>query len=241
MESKADIREWNAIAGAYAREMEARGDRCFPDGIGERFWEVVGEVKGKAILDLGCGQGWLSGELARRGAAVVGIDGAETLVERARELYPGLAFRVGDLSEGIPGMAELGTMFDVVVSNMVVMDLPKVDTLFAAAGRVLRPGGMFVFTLPHPCFFMQKSYQDENGKWFKKLTGYLRPQTRRIESFGGHNHYHRPLSAYIRALAEAGLVVFEMYEPEHQARSDRVDPEFLRNFPVFLILGARKA
>ncbi len=236
MKSKSDIEDWNTIAPAYSREIEAHGDRCFPE-IREKFWELLGDVKGKAILDLGCGQGWLTGELANRGAKVIGVDGSDELIKRAHSLFPNQTFLVADLANGIPDM---DLKFDLVISHMVVMDIPEIDDLFRSVALALKPDGAFLFTIPHPCFFMQKSFQDENGQWFKKLIGYLIPEIRRISSFGGHNHYHRPLSKYILALAEAGLLIFCFHEPSHESRSDRIDPEFLKNFPVFLMIGAKK-
>lgn len=236
MKSEEDIQAWNLIAERYAQVVESSGDRCMPE-VGERFWELLGDVNGKRILDLGCGQGRLVYELSSRGADVVGIDGSEELVQRGRKLYPGLSFMVYDLVKGLP---ELGGSFDIVVSKMALMDIPEIAELFQSIANVLKPGGVFVFTLPHPCFFMQKSHQDGDGQWFKKHTGYLDLETRRIETFGGHNHYHRPLSYYVRNLSSAGLLLYELYEPGHKSSSGKVDPAFLVKFPVFMLMGARR-
>lgn len=237
MKSAEDIQAWNLIAEKYAQAVESTGDRCMPE-IRERFWELLGDVNGKRILDLGCGQGWLTYELSNRGSDPIGIDGSAELIRRAESLYPKLSFMTYDLAEGLP---ELETDFDIVVSHMAVMDIPEITALFESVGRALKPGGVFLFTLPHPCFFMQKSHQDEGGNWFKKHTGYLISETRRIETFGGHNHYHRPLSTYVRTLAEAGLLICELYEPPHQVSPGRIDPAFLAKFPVFLMIGAKKS
>ena len=204
MKSKADIQDWNAIAPVYAEVIEAHGDRCFPE-VREHLWETLGDIQGKIILDLGCGQGWMTKKLADQGAKVIGIDGADALISRARSLYPDQSFYVADLANGLP---ELATEFDIVISHMVVMDIPEIDMLFNSIAQVLKPQGKFLFTLPHPCFFQQKSHQDDCGQWFKKVTGYLNPKTWRIDSFGGHNHYHRTISGYINSLSEAGLLIF---------------------------------
>ena len=236
MKSETDIQDWDNIASAYSQKIEAHGDRCFQE-IRERFWTTLGDISGKTILDLGCGQGWLTKELTNRGALSIGVDGSGALIERARSLFPELTFHVADLAEGLP---DINTQFDVIISHMVVMDIPEIGTLFDSVSRALRPGGTFFFTLPHPCFFMQKSHQDDAGQWFKKLTGYLKPEVWRIDSFGGHNHYHRTIEEYVTALTRAGLLVFHFHEPPHQSQSKRIDPELLKTFPVFLMVGARK-
>ena len=203
-----------------------------------RFWELIGNPYGLCILDLGCGQGWLIKKLHERGASVVGIDGSNKLIERARSLYPDLEFVVFDLSKELP---DLGRKFDIVVSHMVVMDIPEIETLFSAVSTSLNPLGKFILSLSHPCFFKQKSHQNEKtGEYFKKLRGYLNPDVWRIDSFGGYHHYHRSLSAYFAALRNAGLMISCFYEPPHQAKSVRIDPEFIKQFPVFLLIEATK-
>ncbi len=236
MNSEADIKDWNAIAPDYSKRIEAGGDRCFPE-VAARFWELLGDVQEKGILDLGCGQGWLTKELSDRGAVVTGIDGSTVLVDRARSLHPDQAFHVCDLAKGLP---ELGREFDIVVSHMVVMDIPEINLLFSDVARALKPGGTFLFTLPHPCFFNMKSHKGEDGRWFKKLTGYLKREVWRIDSFGGHNHYHRTISDYVAALSQADLFVFEFYKPPHRAKSKEISDEFLKTLPVFLLIAARK-
>jgi hypothetical protein len=71
-----------------------------------------------------------------------------------------------------------------------------------------------VFTILHRAFF-GRTISDEGpgGQRYRKVTGYLGHETRWIESFGGHRHYHRPLSWYIEQLADHGLVVTGLHEP----------------------------
>ena len=61
------------------------------------FWEQLsprlGNIADKAILDIGCGQGWLAGEMVKRGATVVGIDPSHKNIETARSNHHGIAFR----------------------------------------------------------------------------------------------------------------------------------------------------
>ncbi len=236
MNSRDDIQDWNRIASRYAESVEDNGDRCYAD-LKPVFWNLLGDVRGFSVLDLGCGQGWLSGELIRRGAIVHGIDGSDALVARARELFPDGCFSVYDLAAGLPRIDET---FDLVVSHMVVMDIPTIDRLFHDVGLSLKPGGRFVLTFPHPCFFSHKSQPDADGAWFKKVTGYLRERNWRIDSFGGHTHYHRSLEFYITRLVQAGLAVTRLHEPPHQAQSPRVPVDFARDFPVFIWIEAGK-
>ena len=235
MSADTDIADWNRIASEYCEKIGEGGRQ--PEII-EPLLERIGEPRGMSILDLGCGQGWLCNELSKQGSSVIGVEGSDRMIDRARAQHPHLDFHVFDLDDGLP---ELDCDFDLVIANMIVMDLPRMDRLFSDVSQVLKASGRFLMTLPHPCFFNQKSHQDDSGKWFKKVTGYLKLEIWRIDSFGGHNHYHRKLSNYINTLSEAGLLVSWIQEPAHISNSERIDREFLKTIPVFLLIEAIKA
>lgn len=233
--SSADINDWNRIADAYAHAAQ-------PDDFVNRqfktvLWECLGDVRDLNVLDLGCGAGWLSAQLFERGARVVGVDGSIELIERARADVPGVRFLAHDLAQGLPP----GTQrFERIVANMVLMDIPDLSQLMRDVREHLQPNGKFVFTMQHPCFFNIKSHRDEEGHLFKKLTGYLQPETWRMEGFGGHNHYHRSLTFYFDLLRENRLVVTRFFEPPHVSAMERpeADARFFENIPIFLLIEA---
>jgi trans-aconitate methyltransferase len=101
--------------------------------------ELLAARAGERIVDLGCGTGHLTAQIAERGADVMGIDASAEMVEQARENYPQLDFRVGDARTfSVDGPV------DAVFSNAT---LHWVKDAAAAAGRIalaLRPGGRFV-------------------------------------------------------------------------------------------------
>lgn len=233
--STRDIHDWNRIAGAYA------GASADDDFINRQFktvlWECLGEVGDLNVLDLGCGAGWLCAQLQERGARVVGVDGSVELIERARAEVPGVEFVVHDLAQGLPPQEQ---SFERIVANMVLMDIPDLSQLMRDVRASFKPGGKLIFTMQHPCFFNIKSHRDEEGHLFKKLTGYLQPEVWRMESFGGHNHYHRSLTFYFDLLHKNDLAVTRFYEPPHQSATQRPDADahFFENIPIFLLIEA---
>ena len=62
--------------------------------LGAGVIELLAPRPGERIIDLGCGTGALTAEIAAAGAEVVGIDASEAMIARARELYPHLRFEV---------------------------------------------------------------------------------------------------------------------------------------------------
>jgi len=97
---------------------------------------------GERILDVGCGTGQLTAEIAASGAVVTGIDSSAAMVEQARRNAPGLGFEVQDVCR-LPYREE----FDAVFSNAVLHWVPRAEEAAAAMARALKPGGRLVVEL----------------------------------------------------------------------------------------------
>lgn len=234
----ADLAAWDRSARTYAAAMGGPGDsfrRRFEPFLDR--WLPAGTPD---VLDLGCGHGWLTALLAERGARAVGVDGSAELVALARHAHPALAFEVADLTAGLP--RTLPGPFDVVVSHMVLMDLPVLDRLLADVAARLTDDGVLVATILHPAFFRQQPVYDDVRH--RRVTGYLEHEEWWIEGFGGHRHYHRPLAWYVQRLAAAGLVLLDLDEPPtlptHTAGEDAWtdDERWFATIPTMLSFAA---
>jgi len=203
-----DIARWNEVSDAYAKAIS--GNDSFYRRFAPFLWEQLGDLSRSRILDLGCGHGWLADKLASAGATVTGVDGSSDLIRLARSAFPEIRFEVADLVDGLP--AGMGA-YEAVVAHMVLMDLPALDRVLDDVKATLAPTGVFVFSILHPCFFAQEPVQDTLDHWSRHVTGYLGHDKRWIDSFGGHWHYHRPLSWYVTQLSEHGFVVTALSEP----------------------------
>lgn len=106
--------------------------------------ELIGDVAGVRVLEVGCGDGALSVELARRGATVVGADASEQMIaaarERARAAGVSATFVVGP-AEALPFDSE---SFDVVVAQTILCFVEDGSPAFGEIARVLHPGGKLV-------------------------------------------------------------------------------------------------
>jgi malonyl-CoA O-methyltransferase len=116
--------------------------------------EVLGDVSGLGVLDLGCGTGRHALWLAAAGATVTAVDFSPGMMEKARS-KPGaekVRFLAHDLHQRLP-FADAS--FDRVVSGLVLEHLGDLDGFFAEAHRVLRPGGRAVVSGMHPAMFLK--------------------------------------------------------------------------------------
>src|ERR1043166_2851871 len=115
-----------------------------------RMFALMGDVRGKRVLDLGCGEGGYARELAKRGATVTGVDGSARLIEIARERStPGITYVRANANA--PG-ALPSSSFDLVVASMSLMDVEDYGGAVREACRVLRPGGELVMSITNPCY-----------------------------------------------------------------------------------------
>lgn len=103
---------------------------------GRSLVDRIDHTRPLVILDLGCGTGTLTHELALRGHTAIGIDGSAAMVEKAKTLYPNLDFQVMD---GCAMTWE--SRFDVVFSNAVFHWIPRQETLLGRIHAALKPGG----------------------------------------------------------------------------------------------------
>lgn len=201
------------------------------------------------VCDLCCGEGYLGRFLLQHGVReVVGVDRSSTLIEEARRRgnSPLLSYRVDDAQQ----LASVrDDAFDVVVSQMSMMDVADHPKLFAAVRRVLADGGPFVFSLLHPCFEGRPFHVrdapphvlDENGE--PVAFAVRRYATEGFFDSGGvgvrgrMGSYHRKISTYVNDLLASGFVLERLEEP--LAGADPTRSRLFEEVPTALVVAAR--
>ena len=111
------------------------------------------------ILDLGCGRGWLSVILSQIGFTSA-IDLADVAISRARDMYPTVDFRSGDVFKKLPERS----FFDLVVSQEVIEHVEDQPAFVNLVADLLKPGGYFIFTTPNAWTEAHRT-QKEHETW----------------------------------------------------------------------------
>jgi len=101
--------------------------------------ELLAPQAGERILDLGCGTGALTAEIAERGVEVLGVDRSEEMISQARRKFPPLKFEAMDARE-----LRFNSEFDAVFSNAVLHWIPQAKQVILGVAHALKPGGRFV-------------------------------------------------------------------------------------------------
>jgi len=203
----------------------------------------AGGVKGKRILDAGCGEGYLSRLLCEKGASVVGIDISPKLIGYARERVEGrdIDYRICDLSKQFPG--DLEQSFDLIVSNLVIDDVPDHRGFIHNLGILTRADARVVLTMNNPYSAVIRG-KVEN--YFDSETAVL---YQGLSSTGVKVYYfHRTLEEYVSAFAQAGFRLKRLSDmkPKHSDETSELglDPERCGkyyHFPFFMMLEFIKA
>jgi len=216
------IRRWDLHARHIVTYMDPEeGDPHRIVLLNPALFQLLPDVNGKRVLDAGCGEGYLCRKLARLGARVTGVDYSREMLAIAGERTDpelGIRYRHGNCEH--LDFLEAGS-FDVVVSNMVLMDLADHRAALQGFYRLLVESGILVFSISHPCFTTPGHgwIKDKDGaKLYWKVDRYFEegayeqpvPQEAKERLI----LFHRTLSNYIMTLLGTGFALLDVVEPK---------------------------
>lgn len=203
------VSRWNSIAEERDQQLRQGLDLSYREVLRPAIVNRSLLVKPKRCLDVGCGTGVLTEELARICPVVVGVDPSENSVRLARKNKPPnlpVEYIVADVSTLAESYS--GDAFDLIVANMVLMDVIDLNQFVTGVRKLLKDGGVFLATITHPFFWpLYWGYFQE--EWFKYDSEIAIESHFKIslaaQSEHTTVHFHRPLQAYSRILRKAGF------------------------------------
>ncbi len=215
----------------FAAEYNADNERNLLNAYYERpaMLDLVGDVSGQHVLDIGCGAGPLAEKLTQGGARVSGFDSSAQMIEIARQrLDDNVDLQVADLAEPLPYGDD---SFDAACASLVLHYLPDwVDALIEIR-RVLRPGGRLVASVNHPLLFAlmeQRYFGIEQYEYTHTFDG--REATLTM--------WHHTLDDISQAITRSGMRLVSLHEPSiaDDTPAELLDESGKRRFISFLFI-----
>ena len=229
----------------FATYMAARQRRDNPNDTLERpvMLELIGDLAGLRMLDLGCGDAAFGREaLARGGRAYVGVEGSRNMAAAARAMLAGTSGQV--IHCALEQWEAPDAAFDLAVARLSLHYLADLAPVFAQVHRALAGGGRFVFSVEHPVITScNRGWPAGAPRQDWVVDDYFVTGARETAWLGGTaRKYHRTIEDYFRALQDARFMVEQLREsrPQREQFADAQTYERRRRIPLFLFLAGQK-
>lgn len=233
---------YQKLADSYSANIDTKPHNAYYDR--PAVLSLLPSVDGQKVLDAGCGPGAYAKEIVARGAHVTAIDASDRMLELAQqriesaELQGGgsIEFQLVDMSEPLSMFGD--QTFEVVMAPLSMDYIEDWKSLFSEFHRVLKPGGVFVFSCGHPAF---------DAEYFDTKDYFSVEQVQCVwEGFGTKvmmPSYRRSLEEILMPVIHSGFVIERVHEPLPTEEFKNADParfERLMHRPGFLCVRAAK-
>ncbi|MBN2459160.1 class I SAM-dependent methyltransferase [Candidatus Woesearchaeota archaeon] len=244
----------------FGSEYQKRRDEKDITKIYNEFLEVpcmikaVGNVKGKKLLDVGCGAGVHAKAYVKKGAKVQGIDISNTMIMLARERCKGVDFKVGSMNK----LPYASSSFDIVTASLVTDYIKDLKKAFLEVNRVLKKGGLLYTSDNHPIACAREFYENDYLKI--RALGYVMDKKTGKRINLGRNWlegidefemvpgmmlktYKRTFHTYLKAIRDAGFELIDYIDCKPIPEFKKYDPDAYELFckiPIFGIAVCRK-
>lgn len=197
--------------------IESRIDNDSPHNrtIKQKLFDMLGDYKGKSILDLGCGIGVFAKEISLMAGEVTGIDISKECIKYAQTYNN--SSNIDYICMDIKDLASVNDKFDIVFSDMVFNYIENYDKLLSNIYSLLKDDGIIVFSQVHPistASLGESSWIKENDKLKFQLDNYSNVSKRYRTYFKGKFElYHRRFEELINIAIKNNFEIIEVVEP----------------------------
>lgn len=209
---------------------------------------MLPEIKGKKVLDLGCGDGCMSRYFAEKGASqVLALDISENMIAEAEKqtTYSNVKYDIMAMED----LNKIQDKFDIVFSSLAFHYIEDFGKLMNDISNLLNKGGILIFSQEHPLVTASvpskdiPKYIEKNGKRIFSLSDYNILGERKFDwNVDGVVKYHRNFSTVINSIISAGMNVKEVKESYASEEAVKLVPKYIyqKDRPYFMFVKAEK-
>ncbi|MHA1987499.1 MAG: class I SAM-dependent methyltransferase [Promethearchaeota archaeon] len=181
--------------------------------------QILGDIKGKKVLDVGCGTGSLSFYLAQEGAIVIGIDLSRDLIDycKAQSKNLGLPIDFREMNAQIPDFEEKS--FDIILGSRIIHHLPDINLFFNVCKRLLKKNGFIAFIEPlkkNPIVELNRKFFAPKERTEHEHPLYIRDIVNAGKIFGNLEHHEffliSPLAMYFSRFINKPFIFTTAYK-----------------------------
>lgn len=246
---------WEAVADWYTAWAGEHGGRHHRELTVPAVMELLAPQPNEHVLDIGAGPGILAPFIDRAGAHYTGVDSSRTMLRVARKHHRHHGrFIEGDACRLATTTPLERASFDAAVFLLSIQDMDPLPSVIESMAWALRGGGRVVMLMTHPCFRVPRlsgwGWDEGRHLQYRRVDRYLTPLPVPMKTVGNQQdvltvRFHRPLSAYVNALADHDCVVDSMQELATYQRSTngpyaKAENLAMQEIPSFLLLRAWK-
>ena len=215
---------WEVNAEVWDKRMGDEGNDFFNILCWPVLASFLNPKPDSNILDIACGNGLTTRRLAELGAQVTAFDFSANLIKKAKvrlaNYQSQITFHVIDATNEVQLLSLGEHKFDSALSNMALFDIANIETLFQTLPKLLKPNGVFVFSITHPAFNNASSAHlveeaDDEGEmkitYAIKTSRYMTPHNQRGLALRNQPkaqvYFDRPLQYYLNLGFQNGFVL----------------------------------
>ena len=226
---KLRLNPWDENAESRQYELKTHSDKTYWEVLVPLFKNEVKKIaSNKEIIDVGCGLGFLTYEIASCVVKTTGIDTSSKSIEYAKFNFKNEGLEFENISIIDYQEKHQDIRYDICIANMVFHNISDLDENLNAISKLLKKNGYLIFSIPHPAFWY-------TSRKFKQSASYKYYEEKEYEvpfKIKGHRKHpydiiycHRPLERYSKLIKKNNFIIEEQNEPclnSHIQRGDKV-------------------
>ncbi|MDD4493092.1 MAG: class I SAM-dependent methyltransferase [Eubacteriales bacterium] len=248
MKHDSSTKSWNNLGDEWIELAQTGESRMV--FIMPYMLELIGDVYGKKILDLGCGEGGYSRELKKRNADVVSIDCSEKTIQYAIAQAEREGLSIQHFIRNSNDLYDIeDNTFDIVLCSMMLMDCEDFEGTVKEAVRVLKSSGKMYVSVLHPCF--NGNHEEGIGRQGTGsdrevvVKNYFSPNEWEAPLYKGSIPViwrHRTFEDYVKTFVKCGLTIEDINEPRSTDEQAKISTPmaWLQKIPLYLYWVLKK-